>query len=228
MQRFKYSLLTILIAFAIYFVSLVLFALASQLLTGGEVRNLDPREFLVTSVVLNGAVILGVWTVSSAHKRGIGAFMKSIGLGRPSFNSISVSIGLLVLYYGTLIAVFVVLRQLGVLDTAAEQDIGLDDSTTTVGIVYIYLALSVVTPLGEEFLYRGFIYQRLSKFLNKDIVIVLVSLLFAVAHWPPNAMVDTFILSIFMIIGLRVTGTLWTPVIMHALKNAVSVSLVYL
>lgn len=216
------------LAAAVFFLSLVVSAIVSMAITGGVQRELSPLEFLVTNFSLVGSLALGVWSITAAHKKGYSAFFKAVGLRKPNLDDAATGFLLIAAYYAVLFVVFAVLNSTGLVSTGSEQELGFSDPTAGIELGYLFIALAVLTPIGEELLFRGFLYGRLSRFINKYIAAIIASLLFAVAHWPPIAMVDTFVLSLFMIAGFNHTKNLWVPIGMHAAKNAISVAIVFL
>jgi membrane protease YdiL (CAAX protease family) len=94
----------------------------------------------------------------------------------------------------------------------------------------VFISLVVLPPLIEEFMMRGFTYSGLKKNLNIFWAYVITSGLFAIAHlqagmdrpllW--SAAVDTFVLSLILIYLREKTGSLWTSIGLHGLKNFIA------
>jgi membrane protease YdiL (CAAX protease family) len=106
---------------------------------------------------------------------------------------------------------------------------------TPQGTVAIFVILSIVVALAEETFFRGLILQSLRPAGVLPAVLV-SSLLFALPHllnslggiWDPVfTLVDTFaafgIGIVFSALVLR-TGTIWPPIVLHALINAIALS----
>ena len=106
---------------------------------------------------------------------------------------------------------------------------------TSSGTVAIFVILSLVVALAEETFFRGLILQSLRPAGVLPAVLV-SSLLFALPHllnslggmWDPVfTLVDTFaafgIGIVFSALVLR-TGTIWPPIVLHALINAIGFS----
>jgi len=92
-------------------------------------------------------------------------------------------------------------------------------------LIIIFAALVVVAPLAEEMLMRGFLFAKLRAKLPFWPVAVIVSLLFAVAHWQLNVGIMTFILSMFTCRMREKTGAIWAGVGLHMVVNLVAFSL---
>ncbi len=89
-------------------------------------------------------------------------------------------------------------------------------------IVLAFFALIVITPIVEELIFRGFLYKGLKSNMPKLLAALLTSGLFALAHGQLNVGIDTFILSMFLILLLEKTDSLIPSIMLHALKNTVA------
>jgi membrane protease YdiL (CAAX protease family) len=110
-----------------------------------------------------------------------------------------------------------------------------ETAPTLPGTVAIFVMLSIVVALAEETFFRGLILQSLRP-AGPLVAVLLSSLLFALPHllnslggiWDPVfTLVDTFaafgIGIAFSALVLR-TGTIWPPIVLHALINAIALS----
>lgn len=119
-----------------------------------------------------------------------------------------------------------------------------DEAQTTVfnaynaGIdrVIAFIVLVVVAPIAEEIIFRGWLYGKMRKVLLgscPDIVsmiisILLVSTLFGIVHLQWNVGVNVFAMSI-VLCGLReITGTIYSGIILHILKNAIAFYMIFI
>jgi len=90
--------------------------------------------------------------------------------------------------------------------------------------------LVILTPLSEELVFRGHLYQLLKNFISVRSAIIVSSILFGVLHAeffsssPFNwaAVIDTGFFALFLGYVYEKTGSLWAPIMLHALKNAVA------
>jgi membrane protease YdiL (CAAX protease family) len=83
------------------------------------------------------------------------------------------------------------------------------------------LAVVVVAPLGEELLFRGFLYRWLRDRWGVGRAVALTSLLFAVLHVAPAALGPYVLLGAAFALVFEWTGSLWASVVLHGLWNAV-------
>ena len=115
------------------------------------------------------------------------------------------------------------------------QEIGFSVYLSGIDRVIAFFALVVVAPIAEEIIFRGWLYGKLRAKLSEKISnvagmvisIFLVSLLFGIVHMQWNVGVNVFALSI-VLCGLReITGTIYSGILLHMLKNGVAFYLLY-
>lgn len=91
------------------------------------------------------------------------------------------------------------------------------------GLIAVLSLVSVVVPLCEEFLFRGWLQSTLRRWLRPSQAIVLTALLFGLAHG------QAFGLPIRVVFGLAAgylawsTRSIWPGVVLHGIYNAVLV-----
>ena len=99
------------------------------------------------------------------------------------------------------------------------------DAVAPTGLMeYLRVAGSavIVAPLVEEFFVRGLMYQRWAYAWNRPVLALLVtSVLFALLH---GHVINAFIVGVVAILLYARTRSLWAPIRMHAIVNAIAVS----
>ncbi len=93
-------------------------------------------------------------------------------------------------------------------------------------VIYMFIAAVLIAPVGEELLFRGFLYPALKSSMGKWGAILLSSLMFGAVHM---ALVQTLVLSIFGVIlclAYERTKSIWLPILLHALFNGLSITLI--
>ncbi len=88
------------------------------------------------------------------------------------------------------------------------------------GLVYALLSGVVFAPIAEEVIYRGFLYRGLCNRFSYRWAFALSTLFFVMIHyygWYGSLSVAAF--SIAALPLYMATGSLWTPIIYHALSN---------
>ncbi len=91
----------------------------------------------------------------------------------------------------------------------------------------IFLAV-VAAPLTEEFIFRGYLYGVVRRYLGPITAILLTSALFAVIHFNLLSLPSLFILAICFALAYETTGSLLVPMAMHAIFNAVNLAELFL
>lgn len=103
--------------------------------------------------------------------------------------------------------------------------------------LFICMALLVIfiVPLIEELLFRGFLQNWLKRFFHPMAAIVLTSGIFAVFHFSPQQgmgnielLTALFVLSCFLGFIYERQKSIWAPISLHAIFNAVSILLILL
>jgi membrane protease YdiL (CAAX protease family) len=79
----------------------------------------------------------------------------------------------------------------------------------------------LVAPATEEFLFRGYFYGVLRRYLGGLPALILTSALFASIHLSLPSFLPLFVLASCLTLAYEATGSLWTPILMHALFNAI-------
>lgn len=96
-------------------------------------------------------------------------------------------------------------------------------STTTYPILLVAVALA--PAMTEELVFRGLIGRGLTARWGVPGGILLTSLLFAVAHGTPAHALATLPVGLCLHLVYRQTGSLWAPILLHTLNNALAVTL---
>lgn len=85
---------------------------------------------------------------------------------------------------------------------------------------------AVVAPLAEEPLFRGLVLAGLAQRVPFAAAAVVSSLLFALTHGV-GVLAPIFALGLGLAYLYRRTGTLWAPILAHALVNAISLVILF-
>lgn len=114
------------------------------------------------------------------------------------------------------------LQLLPFVDATEQQDTGFVGISGQFEYVLAFLSLVIIAPIAEELLFRGYLLGKLRKYVSLWLAIFVTSLLFAIVHFQWNVGIDVFVLSIFLCL-LRVwTNSLWSPILLHMLKNGIA------
>ncbi len=235
--RTKGVALTVLLAVAIFFLGQVAAALVLLLLEPDFIRSPDsvsPWQNLVAFSAL-ALVVAGLLSlVLNKHHRGsVRTTLRQLGVRRLKLKHLGSIAVLQFLYIISSASILLLLEWQDYVQLDGDQSIGFDRALQGASLIPAFLTLVVLAPLIEELLFRGFLYQRLSKLTGVVSAAAVTSILFGLAHirgadWQVLVAMDTALLSVFMIIALERTKTLLAPIIMHAIKNALAFYVLFL
>lgn len=174
---------------------------------------------IVLAFALSGTLV-GAGALFLLHRRGVPALYDTLGISSGGAARGSVKWGL----YGALPAIALAssavlviqhspaLKQAGA-ELAAQRGIERGTSLASVLVLYVLIA-----PLCEELIFRGLVYKGLRAALSPAKSVVLASLIFALVH-PPVATVPVFLMACCAALAFERSGSLLSPVIVHAAYN---------
>ncbi len=86
----------------------------------------------------------------------------------------------------------------------------------------------IIAPVAEEILFRGILLPLLMKRLGAGSAVILSSFLFALIHWHVPSFFPLFVLATGLALAYVYTGSLWVPILMHALFNGMNLAVLLL
>ena len=95
------------------------------------------------------------------------------------------------------------------------------------GTVMIFLSAALVAPMIEEFVFRGYFYATLKRYVGIGGAALLTSALFALVHVNLASLAALFYLALCLTLAYEWTGSLLVPITMHALFNTASLVALY-
>ena len=90
-----------------------------------------------------------------------------------------------------------------------------------------FICLVVLAPVCEEIIFRGWLYGKLRFRMSALPAILITSLLFGLVHGQLNVGVTVFAMSVGMCVSRELTGTIWSGIILHMVKNGIAFYLLY-
>ncbi len=177
----------------------------------------------VGGAVIYGLAILLVLGVPWVVKRRKTS-LEELGLSRlPSWKDFAwtplAMVGYLIL---TTIVMQIAVQLLTFVNYEQVQQTGFSEIASQPEYILAFISLVVIAPVAEEILFRGYLLGKLRKYAPLWVSILITSALFAAVHFQWNVAIDVFVLSIVLCL-LRVwTGSLWTSIFLHMLKNGVA------
>lgn len=206
-------------------VMVVALVLGARLVAGA---GLD-RESSMQALLLANAFAMIVGTVlAMAYLRGKGASWQALGFprGRPA-HDLAIACGGLGLVLAPLLAAAAVLNLLVPYSHPIVDY--LTDHNDLVAVALVTLSAVVAAPVAEEFLFRRVLQgwlQNKEPPLEPGAAVGISALLFAVAHYGQGlAWLPLFALGLVLGWIVRQTGSIVPAILLHALFNAVSVTL---
>jgi membrane protease YdiL (CAAX protease family) len=178
-------------------------------------------------------IISGVWLLLKKKQQSF----KTIGLSKPLFSDAVKAL----LAYGCYIVMFAIITVISKmvapsLNLEQEQQIGFEANKGIVNLLLAGVSLVILPPIVEEILCRGYLYTGLKSRMKFIPATIITSLVFATAHlqfgsdapllWV--AAIDTFVLSLVLVYLREKTGRLAAPMFLHAYKNLVAFSILFI
>jgi len=99
----------------------------------------------------------------------------------------------------------------------------------TVGdLIFNLLVIAIIPALGEELLFRGYLQQKMSHWLGKPhMAIIITAILFSAIHMQFQGFLPRFALGLVLGYLFYLSKSLWLPIIAHLLNNAMAVAFAY-
>lgn len=90
------------------------------------------------------------------------------------------------------------------------------------------VAAVLVAPICEECVFRGYVYPVMKRFGGAGVGALGSALLFAAAHNHVQTLFPLFLLGLVLVWVYELTGSIWAPVAVHLLFNALTVGITLL
>lgn len=203
---------------------------------GGNVYqgfSAPPRELTDANVLESGMLLLVILSGIALllHMRGL-SLVKLFGLRPPEWGPLlKRSVWLLLAALPLVYAAFLVVTAAGVNQSDAQeitlyfQRAAVAGDFRRMGLVVLLAA--VMAPVAEEFLFRGYFYGVLRRYLGVTPSLIFVSALFAAIHLNGPVFLPLFVLAACLTLAYEATGSLVTCVVMHSLFNTTMLALMY-
>lgn len=154
-----------------------------------------------------------------------------LGLKRPRWVDIAYALSGFAAYFILFVGITTLLQKyIPALNSDQKQELGFSTNSTGLALWLVFVSLVVLPPIVEEIVARGFLYTGLRSKLPKFIAAIITSIMFGAAHlqfgsgnallW--TAAADTFILSMVLVYLREKTNSLWSPILLHMLKNSIA------
>jgi membrane protease YdiL (CAAX protease family) len=101
----------------------------------------------------------------------------------------------------------------------------IETNTSLKAKIVLFINIIILAPICEELIFRGFLFHRLSEKYSTATGVILSSLIFALLHVSP---VGAFMFGIIMCWIYMKTQSLWVPVGIHFLNNAIAAAFYFI
>ena len=108
-----------------------------------------------------------------------------------------------------------------------EQDVGFNNLIGRAEMIEGFIALVIIAPIAEELIFRGWLYGKLRARMTAVSAIIICSVLFGILHGQWNVGITVFAMSVVMCLIRELTGTIWSGILVHMLKNGIAFYLLY-
>ena len=93
-------------------------------------------------------------------------------------------------------------------------------SNDLVSICFYVAVVSLVAPVWEEMIFRGFLLPSFTRYFRMDVSVLLSSLIFALAHFSMERLIPLTFLGMLMCVVYARSKNILAPIILHSLWNA--------
>lgn len=218
---------------AAFFLSNVLVAIVLVVLVKLGVTFDNEAVYSATVSAAVFAVMLAIVLVIPKKVMKIKSDRDSLGLtGLPTWTDILISpVGLIVYFILAALFVSIFSKVFPWFNSEQSQDVGFAAESLTSRLDYVlaFITLVVVAPIAEETTFRGLLYGKLrSSKVNVVIAMLITSIVFSALHGQWNVGVNVFCMSLVMCFMREVTGTIYSSILLHMLKNGLAFYLLYI
>ncbi|MCL1839959.1 CPBP family intramembrane metalloprotease [Candidatus Saccharibacteria bacterium] len=115
------------------------------------------------------------------------------------------------------------------------QEVGFENLFFFSDRILAFVALVILAPVAEEIIFRGWLYGKIRSKVPAWVGILAVSVLFGLMHlgfnvealqW--NAALNIFCMSVVLCVLREITGTIWSGMILHMVKNGLAFYLLFI
>lgn len=202
----------------------VLGVIVAGLLVAVRVLGWQPGPGVVGAAILAVLTLFAAGIVWLVVKRS-GLTARSLGFRRPSWRLLH----LLWQIPATMAAAVVVSMMVntvflsggGTSDVQSSAEDLQSMGGGVLALVVLLLLVAVVTPLWEEVVFRGILFQALARRMPWFLAAVIGAAVFAAVHVAPAVLPYVFVLGLAACLLFRFHRNLWAPIILHIVNNSV-------
>lgn len=202
----------------------VLGVIVAGLLFAVRVLGWQPDLGVVAAAILAVLILSPAGVVWLVVKRS-GLTARSLGFRRPSWRllhllwQIPATMAAAVVVSMVVNTVFFPSGRTSDVESAAERLQSMGGGV--LALVVLLLLVAVVTPLWEEVVFRGILFQALARRMPWFLAALVGAAVFAAVHVAPAALPYVFVLGLAACLLFRFHRNLWAPIILHIVNNSV-------
>ena len=233
-RYYKWSLIILLPGWV--FISFI----SAQLIIGGLLwilRQCNISFNQINSAVLESALAAAVYLLTLLITAGIPWLLRrnkttlsDIGLNRlPKWSEILITpAGLVVYVVLSGVLMLIASKLIPGFNPTQVQDVGFQHLNNNFEYILAFTTLVIVAPIAEEIIFRGYLFSKMKKYLPIWLVVLVVSTTFGAIHGAWNLAIDTFALSIILCALRQTTGSIWSSILLHMLKNGIAFYILFI
>lgn len=214
--------------------------LVASLLVGLVLALLEQMNVIhsaTDSAVLNATIAALVYVVTLViviglpwKVRGIRTTKEELGLTRlPNWSDIAFAPIAFIIYM--ILAAVLLAAVSGAFpgfNADEAQDVGFEGIGQRYEYILAFVTLVIIAPIAEEVLVRGYLYGKLRKVTSVVVALLMSSLLFSAMHMQWNVAINVLPLGIVMVLLRETTGSIWSGVVLHMIKNGLAFYLLFI
>jgi len=108
-------------------------------------------------------------------------------------------------------------------DTQSVVQLVIDQGSPAL-MLLIGLGAVVLAPLAEEIVFRAFLFRNLRDAMGRGLALVISGFAFALVHFEPTLILPLTALGVALALLYEWSGSLWVPVVVHALWNLLALA----
>lgn len=209
-------------ALGVSIVGAVLLSIADPSVTDPDLTQPDGIKLSVQAFAVLGFVSAAVGMTMIGNRERIGPALRRLGLG-PGGRRLLTTLGIAVLAYIFLAGLVAALLQPEQEDIA--ENLGADEDAALLVTILAGVLIIAGAAIGEELFFRGLLFGGLRQMLPLWPAAAISGILFGLPHLPQGDLAVGLQLSIFGAVlawAYERCGSLWVPIAMHGLNNALA------
>lgn len=178
--------------------------------------------------VIYAVSLLGLFGIFKALKLNLSR--KETGIASlPTWTDIFLTpVGFVAYFILTFVFTLVISHLVPGMDISEPQDTGFNSLNSSLEYIGAFITLVLLAPVAEEVLFRGYLFGALKRYIKPWLTILVTSLIFGFVHGNLNLMIDTFALGLVLGALRQITGSIWSPILLHMTKNGLAFYLLFI